>query len=57
MLFSPVVERDNDLNATGGIHVNHIYKSMKGTLILDVPVVRKSILADIINALDGFAPG
>lgn len=57
MLFSPVVERDNDLNAIGGIHVNHIYKNIKGTIILDVPSVRKSILDDIINALDGFDPG
>ena len=37
--------------------MNHIYKNIKGTIILDVPFARKSILDDIINALDGFAPG
>jgi hypothetical protein len=57
MLFSPVVERDYYLNITGGIHVNHIYKNIRATIILDVPSVRKSILDDIINAPDGFDPG
>lgn len=57
MLFSPVVEIDNDLNAIGGIHVNPIYKNIKGTIILDVPSVRKSILDDIIKHWMDLTPG
>lgn len=37
--------------------MNHIYKNISATIILDVPSVRKSILDDIINAPDGFDPG
>ncbi len=37
--------------------MNTIYKSIRGIILHDRISVRKNILDDIINALDGFDPG
>ena len=37
--------------------MNRIYKKIKGVIFPGCPILRKSILDDIINALDGFDPG
>lgn len=37
--------------------MEYIYKSIRGSILLNSASVGKSILDDIINALDGFVPG